>query len=127
MFRVYWDSQEQRRLVLELSQTVTWEEFAAGAREAHALVTVSQEPTTLVVWAQASLPDGLALWRLNEIFGTQLANVMKTILIPREDGAMLALVKRLAGVIRNLHPAKCPILFASTMEEARALSTPLSA
>jgi hypothetical protein len=126
-FEVYWDSREQRRLVLELDQTVTWEAFMTGVREAHVVSTMMPEDMTLVILAKTSFPEGLALWRLSGVFRGQPENIRQTIIVAEKGGSMLAFAKRLAGIIRGLYPTKSHIQFADSLEAARALSTPVDA
>ncbi|MFN8452247.1 MAG: hypothetical protein U0521_27535 [Anaerolineae bacterium] len=126
-FEVYWDSREQRLLVLELSQTVTWEEFMEGVRETHEMSETTIKDLTLVVWAKAAFPEGLALWRLSSVFRSQPGNIRRTIIVVETSNPLLALAKRLAGIVRDLYPTKSRIYFADSMEAARALSAPADA
>ena len=122
-FEVYWDSREYGRLVLEFSSTVTWEDFSAAAQQAHAVALAARQSITLVIWAKTPFPDGLALWHFGVAFRAQPPNIQQTIIIPEKTGPVLTFAKSLAGIIWQVYPAKSPIRFADSMEEARMLST----
>lgn len=121
---VYWDSLEERRLVLEFGELVTWEEFHTGVREAHAVISAAHQPTILVVWAKPAFPDGLALWRLSSAFQAQPRNLVQTIVIPDKNPSVVTFARALAGIIRRLYPGRNEIVFTRTIEEARAVAAP---
>ena len=108
--------------MLELSQPLDWEEFMAGVRQAHAVAGMSTHNIALVVWAKSSFPEGLALWRFNSVFRAQPGNLRQTIIVVEKPSPMLMFAKQLAGIVRNLYPTKSMIYFASSMQEAVALS-----
>lgn len=118
---ICWDSPGQERLLLKFSPPVSWNEFDASIKQAHAVCASNGQSVELIVLAQTPMPEGIALTHLTAAFRSQPANVRRLIIVPEQRSGMTALLIELASVIRRLFPQQGPIFFVNSLEEALRL------
>ncbi len=117
---VFWDAPDQERLVLRFSPPVSWDEFDAGVRQAHAVCLAHCVPVDLIILAQTPMPEGIALTHLTGAFRSQPRNVRRLIIVPEKQSGISALLMELASIIRRLFPQQSPVIFADSLDQARS-------
>jgi hypothetical protein len=120
---VDWAVLEKTRLVIEFHDTLTWDEFRQGIRQAHAMIREESHPVHMLIWIKADLPPGNALHHFITASKEQPSNTGRLVIVmpPGKTSVMASFMKRLGQIVAQILPRKSQVLFADSYEEGQKL------
>lgn len=113
---VKWYTDAQTTIIIQLSTSVTWDEFHWSVSKAHALIRQVPHTVNLIIVAPGFLPPGNPIPQFQSALSRQPAN-MGRLFVVAPPSPILSFVQRLASIMKQILPAKSQVEFVRSLAE----------